>query len=205
MLFWFSVIWSIPVSVLGQYVLQRISDHIRFKISMSDDGKVDEYERMWNEFTEEDENDVMGLSISFMMLQVIRFGISSIFQNTEGAESETDRDEHPVWQFGVLCGTAIVLAFVLFVLIRFIPCEEEEDDDSDQETEKGETSEGEDIGSELLGRWRLWYPSRWHDAFFFFGSLGDRQIFLCRFSWHAASFVPYTCSVAHRYGVNPRT
>lgn len=146
LLFWFSVIWPIPVSVLGQYVLQRISDHIRFKISMSDDGKVDEFERMWSEFTEEGENDVMGLSISFMMVQVIRFGISGIFPNTEGAESEADRGEHPVWQVGALCGTAIVFAFVLFVLARFIPSEEEEDDDSDQEPGKEETSEGEGIG-----------------------------------------------------------
>ena len=176
---------------------------------MSDDGEVDEYERMWSEFTEEGENDVMGLSISFMMVQVIRFGISGIFPNTEGAESEADRGEHPVWQVGALCGTAIVFAFVLFVLARFIPCEEEEeDDDSDQETEKGGNIRER-------GHWRKLQANCWNGddcdilldgmVLFFFGPLGDRQIFLRRFSWHGASFVPYTCSVAHRYGVNPRT
>jgi len=79
---------AVPLAFFGQGVIQRITDTIRENISMGDDGKKDEFEKKWDEETEEAENDVMGLTLSFLAINAMRFALTGCLPNQEGKEEE---------------------------------------------------------------------------------------------------------------------
>jgi len=79
---------AVPLAFFGQLVLQRVTDNIRERISRGDDGKVDEFEKKWDEETEEAENDVMGLTLSFLTINAMRFSLTGCLPNQEGKEDE---------------------------------------------------------------------------------------------------------------------
>eukprot|EP00928_Gymnodinium_smaydae_P012084 TRINITY_DN14399_c0_g4_i1.p1 TRINITY_DN14399_c0_g4~~TRINITY_DN14399_c0_g4_i1.p1 ORF type:complete len:632 (-),score=170.94 TRINITY_DN14399_c0_g4_i1:254-2149(-) len=74
----------VPISCFGQFLLQRITSKIRTWVSLSDDKSIDEFERAWEEETQEAENDVMGLTLSFNLTQASRFALTGFLPNQEG-------------------------------------------------------------------------------------------------------------------------
>jgi len=76
---------STPVVAFASLsILFVIYCKLREIVIFGDDGKKDDMELMWDEETEETEDDVMGLSVSFMTVQVARFAIIDILPNEEG-------------------------------------------------------------------------------------------------------------------------
>jgi len=65
-------------------ILFVIYNKLREIVIFGDDGKKDPMEMMWDEETEETEDDVMGLAVSFMTVQVARFAIINTLPNEEG-------------------------------------------------------------------------------------------------------------------------
>eukprot|EP00401_Gymnodinium_catenatum_P076244 CAMPEP_0117608742 /NCGR_PEP_ID=MMETSP0784-20121206/80962_1 /TAXON_ID=39447 /ORGANISM="" /LENGTH=596 /DNA_ID=CAMNT_0005412019 /DNA_START=62 /DNA_END=1852 /DNA_ORIENTATION=+ len=85
---------TVPISGLGMWGLQRVFDYMREKVSLADDGEMDEKEKIWDEETEESENDVMGLTLSFQLVQSIRFALCSELPTSTGKESKLVSGNH---------------------------------------------------------------------------------------------------------------
>jgi len=97
--------------------LAKVTDTIRYRVSHGDDGEEDEFEEAWDEETEEAENDVVGLTLSFLMTQTLRFGIGGILPNEEGEEEVSTKHNHTTDQCLLLFGMAIVFIAVLVGMI----------------------------------------------------------------------------------------
>jgi len=94
-------------------ILFYLYDKIRDVVMLGDDGVKDEMELLWDEETEETEDDVMGLAVSFMVVQVARFAIIDVLPNEEG-EVEGDQT-YTLVQAGALVGFGFFI-FALHVL-----------------------------------------------------------------------------------------
>lgn len=111
------------IALIFMLFLQRITDEIRTKISMGDDGEMDEFEKMWDEECEEAENDVMGLALSFTMLNALRFWISGCLPNEEGKEEECPKTvpeeylyHHTTYQKAMMISLGVAFALIIFVM-----------------------------------------------------------------------------------------
>eukprot|EP00928_Gymnodinium_smaydae_P015376 TRINITY_DN1567_c1_g2_i3.p1 TRINITY_DN1567_c1_g2~~TRINITY_DN1567_c1_g2_i3.p1 ORF type:complete len:656 (+),score=146.79 TRINITY_DN1567_c1_g2_i3:253-1968(+) len=78
----------VPVSFLFMLCLYRVSDWIRLKVAYGDDQKEDENEKLWDEQTEETEDDVVALVCSFVGTQFIRYLLTGDLPNAEGEDPE---------------------------------------------------------------------------------------------------------------------
>eukprot|EP00443_Scrippsiella_acuminata_P044143 CAMPEP_0115220020 /NCGR_PEP_ID=MMETSP0270-20121206/27229_1 /TAXON_ID=71861 /ORGANISM="Scrippsiella trochoidea, Strain CCMP3099" /LENGTH=605 /DNA_ID=CAMNT_0002634057 /DNA_START=28 /DNA_END=1845 /DNA_ORIENTATION=+ len=137
----------LPISFGGQFVLQRFTDWLRDKVSNLDD-KVTEFEHMWDEETEEAENDIMGLTISFNLAQAIRFANSDFLPDTEGVEPmdvlgfHTDDQIYRLWM--------IALMFAIFMgIMNFIQAPEDPEASKDAHHKALEAGSG-DLNQGLL-------------------------------------------------------
>lgn len=129
----------IPISFLGQFTLQRITNYIRYRVAMGDDGEEDEFEKLWDEEAEESENDVMGLTLSFNLMQAIRAAIVIVdgkvnLPNPEG-EVGLDVNVNPNWltQGMQLYGVALLALLVMAILFMRMSPEEEEEEEEEKD------------------------------------------------------------------------
>lgn len=115
-----SAIMTVPTAFVVMLILQRITDTIRTQQSLQGDGKANEFEELWDEETEEAENDVMGLSLSFTAIAAVRFSITGCLPNQEGKEEECKVEEylfhHDSSQKMGLIGTGLAFAVLIFVV-----------------------------------------------------------------------------------------
>jgi len=93
----------LPLQLVGLFAVFHILDGIRWRIANSDDGEVDEYEEAWDEEAEESENDVAGLSLSFLTVQALRFKFCGILPNAEGVLTGFEATHVEVYEL-LLCG-----------------------------------------------------------------------------------------------------
>jgi hypothetical protein len=77
LLAWFSV-----------HTICKITSWFRLKISLADDGELDEAEELWSEETEETEGDIIALSVSFLIVQWARYVLTGKLPNIEGKDPE---------------------------------------------------------------------------------------------------------------------
>ena len=68
----FISLFVLPISGTGQFLLQRITDVIRDRVSRDDDGRLDEYAKLWDEETEDFERKI--LNRSFDVFRVVMRG-----------------------------------------------------------------------------------------------------------------------------------
>eukprot|EP00928_Gymnodinium_smaydae_P071663 TRINITY_DN55199_c0_g1_i1.p1 TRINITY_DN55199_c0_g1~~TRINITY_DN55199_c0_g1_i1.p1 ORF type:complete len:585 (-),score=144.49 TRINITY_DN55199_c0_g1_i1:105-1859(-) len=107
----------VPLAFGAQMMLQRLTDATREWVSLQDNNQKDHNEEVWDEHAEESEDDVLGLSLSFLMTQSFRYLISGVFPSSNGEEEGRTLFEHgwvqPIWLslvaacFAVLCAVAI--------------------------------------------------------------------------------------------------
>lgn len=101
------------VAFISLSILFWMYDKVRDVVMLGDDGKKDEMEEMWDEETEETEDDVMGLAVSFMTVQVARFAIINVLPNEEG-EVEGEM-AYTLGQAGAVVGFGVFI-FALHVI-----------------------------------------------------------------------------------------
>lgn len=80
----FNAATACVVSWIILQLLFSFAYRVRLKVSRSDDGELDEMEVMWDEETEDTEDDVLGLCVSFTIVQVLRYGITSRLPDAGG-------------------------------------------------------------------------------------------------------------------------
>jgi FtsH-binding integral membrane protein len=117
---------AVFVGMFGQLFLQRITDFVRERWALADDGAKSEWEEMWDEETEEAENDVMGLTVSFLLVNALRFGITDCLPNQEGAEEECSGHEeymyhHTLPQKAMMMGLGLLFTVGVFILYEKMP------------------------------------------------------------------------------------
>lgn len=149
---------AVPVAFVSMIILQRITDTIRERISLGDDGEKDRFETLWDEETEEAENDVMGLAISFTIVNAVRYSISHCLPNQEGKEEgckvNGQEDEHFLFhhtysQKCMLIGAVGVVTFVIYLIRKNWPeWAEGEEEGGEEEEEEGENVEKEEKAPE---------------------------------------------------------
>eukprot|EP00929_Paragymnodinium_shiwhaense_P012897 TRINITY_DN120775_c0_g1_i1.p1 TRINITY_DN120775_c0_g1~~TRINITY_DN120775_c0_g1_i1.p1 ORF type:complete len:1004 (-),score=263.48 TRINITY_DN120775_c0_g1_i1:244-3255(-) len=74
----------LPVVFCVMFGLFQGTNVFRKRIALGDDGEVDEFEELWNEQTEDAENDVLGLVLSFLTTQAVRFSVTGRLPSNEG-------------------------------------------------------------------------------------------------------------------------
>eukprot|EP00405_Crypthecodinium_cohnii_P017861 CAMPEP_0206459302 /NCGR_PEP_ID=MMETSP0324_2-20121206/24097_1 /ASSEMBLY_ACC=CAM_ASM_000836 /TAXON_ID=2866 /ORGANISM="Crypthecodinium cohnii, Strain Seligo" /LENGTH=584 /DNA_ID=CAMNT_0053930831 /DNA_START=33 /DNA_END=1787 /DNA_ORIENTATION=- len=105
----------VPIGWVGLLVMYKGYDIVRESVSRMDDGEKDELETLWDEETEEAEHDIAGLSLSFLMVQALRFHISGVLPDQEGIEDGHIATSHSAWQCKILFGCGLV-SFVLSLM-----------------------------------------------------------------------------------------
>ncbi|CAE7211445.1 unnamed protein product [Symbiodinium natans] len=106
----------VPIGYTGLIIIYHFFDIVREHVSHMDDDVKDEFEEKWDEETEEAENDVAGLSLSFLTVQALRFAISGLLPNQEGNESSSDAFSHSSRQCHILMGCGVGF-FVLSISV----------------------------------------------------------------------------------------
>ncbi|CAE7273216.1 unnamed protein product [Symbiodinium microadriaticum] len=109
----------IPIGYCGLSIIYHFFDVVREHVAHMDDDKKDWYEEKWDEETEEAENDVAGLSLSFLTVQALRYAISGILPNQEGIESWSDAISHSSRQCHLLMGCGLVFFLLSLAVLNF--------------------------------------------------------------------------------------
>lgn len=122
---WFSqtpmhALCVIPLGFLGLITLYGFFHYIRVKVSLRGDNYIDVYEDAWDEETIEAENDIAGLSISFVVVQVMRFRIGGILPNQEGMEMDATAWSHPYSQSMLLMGSGVAFGLVTVIVMLIV-------------------------------------------------------------------------------------
>lgn len=152
-------------SGLTQVCLQRLMDRIREGIAFCD-GEKDWFENKWDDICEEAEDDVLGLSLSVLLVNSLRMGLNGMVpagdgclpnqeQKEEGKECEEFIEEHlrtygqVFWLFFIGICFAIALFVTKMVLEKVMgPEKEGEEEEGEGEGEEEEKS----IGAQMIER-----------------------------------------------------
>jgi hypothetical protein len=118
------------------------------------------WEKKWDSEAEEAENDVMGLTVSFLLMNTIRLAINGCLPNQEGAEEECEVEEflfnHTFGQKLAMLLVIALSAVAIFCLLFFVPMAEEEEEEEkcigEEEEKEEEEGEGGLISEETKGR-----------------------------------------------------
>mmetsp|Transcript_58936 Transcript_58936/g.132751 ORF Transcript_58936/g.132751 Transcript_58936/m.132751 type:complete len:521 (+) Transcript_58936:1-1563(+) len=98
---------AVLVASFGMHALLQITDWLRDYV-VSHDQNIDAFEVIWDEKTKETENDVMALTISFLLIQAFRLIIGGVLPNEEGGEPGDVT--HNRLQISILLGLGCVFA-----------------------------------------------------------------------------------------------
>lgn len=97
--------------------VHKVTDLIRNKVALGDDGEIDEAEEMWQEETVEVEDDVIGLAISFLFIQAVRYQVGASLPDVEGE----DEDKHGITQVVLLFAIGMGMMFLLLLKAQYLP------------------------------------------------------------------------------------
>jgi len=118
----FGVAWvAIAAAAMSLLCLTRATKILREKVSLGDDGVEDEWESLWDEQTAEAEQDVLGLTMSFLTINIARQLICGSLPDPDGDEPWTMLVSHPARQMYELLGVGLVAALMAFLLRVYQP------------------------------------------------------------------------------------
>lgn len=100
------------------FVLGLGTNQLREYVALADDGIKDEAEIKWDEETKETEDDIIGLAVSFVLAQTLRFAISGDLPDPEGNEPDEMLSNHSNREVLMLIGIAVF--FTVLNVLRTI-------------------------------------------------------------------------------------
>jgi len=102
----FFFVAAMPVaSFLMISMIYRATDWLRYKKTMAD-GVEDEFEALWRHRAAETEDEVISLAVSFVVVQMFRFGVSGHLPNAAGEDEEVHW--HSDWSCALLLLVGLV-------------------------------------------------------------------------------------------------
>lgn len=104
----------LPMAFFSLWALFRVTDMVREWVSLADDGVKDKMEEAWDEATEETEDDVMALTLSFLVVQTFRFWIYGVLPDEEGNLDNRQIDPSLVQAF-VSLGVGMLIALLSYL------------------------------------------------------------------------------------------
>lgn len=113
----------VPASWGVLFVVYAITNRARARAAVGDDGIEDEAEILWDEETAETEDDVIGLAMSFLLVQAVRQAIVGTLPNMEG---EYEGLEIPSQAAFMLFVTGLLCIFVVVLAGKQMASDEEE-------------------------------------------------------------------------------
>mmetsp|Transcript_25437 Transcript_25437/g.46185 ORF Transcript_25437/g.46185 Transcript_25437/m.46185 type:complete len:491 (+) Transcript_25437:67-1539(+) len=137
----------LPITYAGQFMLHTLFDSIRQVVALSDDGEMDEFEIAWQKETGECEKNILGLTLSFNLIQAVRFSITGTLPDKEGEFDWQTRQRAQLagqqfWLYGIGISFACLMTLLFVLMARSKEAEEKmkkheeyEDGDGDEEEE----------------------------------------------------------------------
>jgi len=109
------VLLAVVVNTIFLAVLFHVFGWLR-DLAINVDGVETEEEQLFKEHVEEAENDIAGLSISFLLVQALRFITSGSLPNKEGGDHESHGQPEALWLLLLGCCFAVVTYMMMFVM-----------------------------------------------------------------------------------------
>mmetsp|Transcript_36643 Transcript_36643/g.103354 ORF Transcript_36643/g.103354 Transcript_36643/m.103354 type:complete len:582 (-) Transcript_36643:84-1829(-) len=97
-----------PLAWLSIYVLGLGTDRVREHVALADDGVKDKCEEAWDKETEETEDDIIGLAVSFIFAQTLRYFVSGELPDAEGNEPDKRLSGHSNLEVLLLVGMSVI-------------------------------------------------------------------------------------------------
>lgn len=94
------------ISFFGICLIYRATNFFRYIKTMAD-GEEDEFEMLWGEYTTETEDEVISLAISFLVVQMLRYGISGELPLASGEDAEGQ-----VWHSNWSCALLVLIGLM---------------------------------------------------------------------------------------------
>jgi len=150
-------------------------DMIREHINTADDGIVDPREEAWDDVTEETENDVMALMMSFLCTQCIRQWISGALPNAEGIEKADQMRSHTVLQAVTLIGTGVgLMSWIGYRTVKYGDIKVEGEGLAVNFFNR--LSEHNRLIVAMILAWTLYFGTTWAMAANFYGRVSDMML-----------------------------
>jgi len=146
----------LPLAACGQFALQRATDYLRETVAAGD-GEKDEKEKSWDRACEDAENDVMGLTLSFNLVQALRFTITSALPGQDGKEPQEILHDHTLAQAAQLLGCGMCCIPVMVIMFLRMKKKEIEGEDDEDELSESESEEEEEEQEEHHEETKLEY------------------------------------------------
>eukprot|EP00747_Dinoflagellata_sp_TGD_P132200 gnl/TRDRNA2_/TRDRNA2_175058_c1_seq1.p1 gnl/TRDRNA2_/TRDRNA2_175058_c1~~gnl/TRDRNA2_/TRDRNA2_175058_c1_seq1.p1 ORF type:complete len:515 (+),score=77.50 gnl/TRDRNA2_/TRDRNA2_175058_c1_seq1:110-1654(+) len=111
----------VPFAIIYLFILQFICGKIRQRLSSRDGREADKFEELYDEEASESEIDIMGLTVFFLLVQILRFAIGGALPSSLGTEEMGDLCSHTPLQMAGLISTGIFFNVVVFLIVMFKP------------------------------------------------------------------------------------
>ncbi|CAK0819070.1 unnamed protein product [Prorocentrum cordatum] len=114
----------IPICVICQLVLFWVSHRARYWTALADDGKMDQYEALWDKFVADLEGSVLNMSVSHLSIQAVRAVISGdmpLFNGTNprGFHAQL-MDAYELFLMALVFGITMVVVNLIHIRFRGI-------------------------------------------------------------------------------------
>jgi len=110
------------IAAFAMWCLFKSSALVRHYVAMSDDGEIDEYERMWMKYQDMGESQCACLTLGFLTIQLARTAITGYLPMPNGDPNpHLVQTKDAVTHITKLFITALVLATLMVLVIRFMP------------------------------------------------------------------------------------
>lgn len=137
------------------FLLCSITHDIRMGVICMDDRET-LGEQLWNEGTEETENDVVGLAVAFVVVQWLRLAISGGLPNTEGEEPADQLSRHAPVEMALLLGVGFGFTALEALRVKYL-----------RRSHSRLVPQFQNIVS-MCFAWCLFFSSDWFVSHFFF-------------------------------------
>lgn len=146
----------LPIAAITQMLLQKFTGMCRERVTLAGDGKKDWFEERWDKACDEAEDDVMGLTLSVILVNAVRMFINGTIPEGKGClpnqeqkeegemcEEFVEEKDRTFAQVLLLFGAGTVFVISLFIakLIHERLFPEGEEEESDGEEDEKETAD----------------------------------------------------------------